>query len=299
MAHHHNHDHDIKNYNKAFAVGILLNSLFVGVEVAYGISSNSLALLADAGHNLSDVLSLFLAWGASLLATKTGPEKRTYGYRKITIIASNISAVLLLLTLGGIAWEAIGRFDKPSEVNTLVMMTVAAIGVGINAITAWLFVSGQKNDLNIKGAFLHMVADAIISLGVVISGLIIMETGLMIIDPIVSILVIVIILISTLGLLKDSFNLAMDATPKSIEISKIKAYLSNLASVTQFHDLHIWALSTTDTALSVHLVVTNTIINNSFLENIQAHLHHHFDIGHATIQLEIDDGTLMHHDPTC
>ncbi|MBW6453825.1 MAG: cation diffusion facilitator family transporter [Methyloprofundus sp.] len=140
MSHH--HDHGIKNYNQAFAIGILLNSLFVGVEVAYGISANSLALLADAGHNLSDVLSLFLAWGASLLAKKTGSEKRTYGYRKITIIASNISAVLLLMTLGGIAWEAISRFDQPSEVNSLVIITVAAIGVGINAITAWLFGSG-------------------------------------------------------------------------------------------------------------------------------------------------------------
>ncbi len=299
MSDHHHHSHAVKNYNKAFALGILLNITFVGVEIAYGLSSNSLALLADAGHNLSDVLSLILAWGASLLSKKSVSETRTYGYRKITIIASNVSAMLLLVTLGGIIWEAIGRFDDPKPVDSLVIITVAAIGVVINSLTAWLFAAGQKHDLNIKGAFLHMVADALISLGVVISGIVIMQTGLMIIDPIISILVVVIILIGTLGLFKDSFNLAIDAVPKAVNIPEIKAYLQSFPAVIQVHDLHVWALSTTETALSVHLVVTNKEIDNDFLHQIQTYLHNHCHVGHATIQLENHSETPMHHDPKC
>jgi len=299
MSHHHSHNHGVKNYNKAFAIGILLNLVFVGVEVAYGLSSASLALLADAGHNLSDVLSLILAWGASLLSKKTASEKRTYGYRKITIIASNISAILLLMTLGGIVWEAVGRFNDPKAVDSLVIIIVAGIGVLINSITAWLFVQGQQQDLNIKGAFLHMVADALISLGVVISGLVIMKTGLMIIDPAISIFVAIIILFGTLGLLKDSFNLAIDAVPEKIDIPEIKTYFSNLSSVTQIHDLHVWALSTTETALSIHLVVTDERISNNFLQQIQSDLHEHYHIEHATIQLEKDSENMLSHDPNC
>jgi cobalt-zinc-cadmium efflux system protein len=299
MSHHHSHNHGVKNYNKAFAIGILLNLVFVGVEVAYGLSSASLALLADAGHNLSDVLSLILAWGASLLSKKTASEKRTYGYRKITIIASNISAILLLMTLGGIVWEAVGRFNEPKAVDSLVIIIVAGIGVLINSITAWLFVQGQQQDLNIKGAFLHMVADALISLGVVISGVVIMKTGLMIIDPAISIFVAIIILFGTLGLLKDSFNLAIDAVPEKIDIPQIKTYFSSLSSVIQIHDLHVWALSTTETALSVHLVVTDELISNDFLQQIQSYLHDHCHIEHATIQLETHDDKTMFHDPKC
>ncbi|MDQ7089454.1 MAG: cation diffusion facilitator family transporter [Methylococcales bacterium] len=297
--HHHHHHHGVQNYNKAFALGIMLNSVFVGIEVAYGLSSSSLALLADAGHNLSDVFSLILAWGASLLSKKSASEKRTYGYRKITIIASNISAILLLMTLGGIVWEAIGRFNEPHEVDSLVIIIVAGIGVIINSVTAWLFVQGQKEDLNIKGAFLHMVADAVISLGVVISGLVIMKTDLMIIDPAISILVAIVILISTMSLLKDSFNLAIDAVPENIAISKIKVYFSSLPSVVNLHDLHVWALSTTETALSVHLVVTDEQISNDFLQKIQHDLHAHYHIEHATIQLEKQAENAMLHDPKC
>jgi len=297
MSHHHHHE--VKNYNKAFAIGILLNIIFVSVEVAYGFSATSLALLADAGHNLSDVLSLILAWGADWLSKKTSSKTRTYGYRKITIIAANVSAILLLMTLGGIVWEAIGRFNEPKAVDSLIIIIVAGIGVVINGITAWLFVQGQHQDLNIKGAFLHMVADAVISLGVVISGVVIMQTGLMVIDPAMSIALAIIIFISTMGLFNDSFNLAIDAVPKKIAMAKLKNYFSELPTVIQLHDLHVWALSTSETALSVHLVVSDNKINNDFLQQIQHELHHHYHIEHATIQLEQDSATTMHHDPKC
>ncbi len=297
MSHHHHHE--VKNYNKAFAIGILLNIIFVGVEVVYGLSAASLALLADAGHNLSDVLSLILAWGADWLSKKTSSETRTYGYRKITIIAANISAILLLMTLGGIVWEAIGRFNEPKAVDSLIIIIVAGIGVVINGITAWLFVQGQHQDLNIKGAFLHMVADAVISLGVVISGVVIMQTGLMVIDPAMSIALAIIIFISTMRLFNDSFNLAIDAVPKKIAMAKLKDYFLERPTVIQLHDLHVWALSTSETALSVHLVVSDNKINNDFLQQIQHELHHHYHIEHATIQLEQDSATTMHHDPKC
>lgn len=299
MSHNHHHHHHSSNYNKAFAIGILLNTAFVVVEVVYGVLSNSLALLADAGHNLSDVFSLLLAWGASLLAKKNATDKRTYGYRKMTIIASNTSAILLLITLGGIAWEAIVRFENPKPVDSLIIMIVAAIGVLINSLTAWLFAAGQKHDLNIKGAFLHMVADAAISFGVVISGFAILQTGLLIIDPIISLLVVAIIVFGTLSLLKESFNLVVDAVPEKIDIAEIKNYFLNLPSVIQMHDLHIWALSTTETALSVHLVVNDELISNDFLHEIQEHLHHHCYIEHATIQLETACDNTMLHDPKC
>ncbi len=296
----HNHHHEVKNYNKAFAIGILLNLTFVAIETGYGIIADSLALLADAGHNLSDVLSLVLGWGASLLSKKSATDKRTFGFRKITIMASLTSAILLLVTLGGIAWEAVSRFNTPKPVDSLIIIVVAAIGVVINSLTAMLFISGQKQDLNIKGAFLHMVADALISLAVVIAGLVIMQTGWVLIDPIISIVVVLIILIGTWGLLRSSFRLAIDAVPEDIDIFQIKQYFNGLDTVVQLHDLHVWALSTTETALSVHLVVTDNLIKNDFLQTIQKHLHDNFHIEHATIQLETEaDDPMHHHDPKC
>lgn len=298
MSHPH-HEHEVKNYDRAFAVGILLNVVFVAIEAGFGFVAGSLALLADAGHNLSDVLSLLLAWGASLLARKAETRTRTYGFRKITIMASFISAVMLLVALGGIAWETVKRFSAPQPVDGTVVIAVAAIGVIINTFTALLFLSGQKHDLNIKGAFLHMAADAAVSLGVVVAGLVIMQTGWFLVDPVISMAIVIIILIGTFGLLRDSFNLSIDAVPRHIDIEKIRDYLSGLDPVCHFHDLHVWALSTTETALSVHIEVNHDLIRNDLLETIQAYLHDHCGIEHATIQVERHTGSQMIHDPQC
>lgn len=284
--HHDHHHHQVSNYNFAFAIGILLNTLFVVIETGYGIMAGSLALIADAGHNLSDVLGLLLAWGASLLATKAATEKRTYGFRKVTIMASLISSVFLLVALGGIAWEAINRFANPSPVEGMTVIVVAAIGVVINTATALLFMSGQKHDLNIRGAFLHMIADAGVSLGVVIAGAIIMFKGWLLIDPAISIFIVAIILIGTWSLLRDSMNLALDSVPDDIDIEGIKKYLTNLDNVSQIHDLHIWALSTTEVALSVHLNMVDDSLSKNFLPEIQQQLHDCFNIEHSTIQVE-------------
>lgn len=292
--HNHDHHHQISNYNFAFAVGVVLNAIFVAIETGYGVAAGSLALIADAGHNLSDVLSLLLAWGAGKLATKPATEKRTYGFRKITIMASLVSAVFLLLALGGIAWEAINRFSNPNPVEGMTVITVAAIGVVINTITALLFMSGQKHDLNIRGAFLHMMADAGVSLGVVVAGIIIMLKGWLVIDPIISLAIVAIILIGTWSLLRDSMNLALDSVPEGVDIAEIKKYLSSLENVSQIHDLHVWAMSTTEVALSVHLKMLDDSLSNDFLPTIQQQLHDSFSIEHSTIQVERqDDGQCL------
>jgi len=286
MSHNHNHSHQVGDYNRAFAIGIALNLIFVVIETIYGVLSDSLALIADAGHNLSDVFSLLLAWGASYLAKKAATEKRTYGLRKATVMASLGSAILLLIALGGIAWEAVNRVSDPAPVEGMTVIVVAAIGVVINTLTALLFVSGQKNDLNIKGAFLHMAADAVVSLGVVVAGLFILFKGWLWIDPVISLVIVVVILIGTLGLLKDSLNYALDAVPDSIDIPELRQYFIGLESVERIHDLHVWPLSTTEIALTVHLVVNDTELDNQFLRNQQQYLHDHFGIAHSTLQIE-------------
>ncbi len=288
----HNHGPQIGNYNRAFAIGAILNIVFVAIEAGYGMFSGSLALIADAGHNLSDVLSLLLAWGASFLASKPATETRTYGFRKVTIMASLVSAILLFVVLGGIAWEAIGRFFNPKPVEGMVVILIAAIGVVVNTLTALLFVSGQKQDLNIRGVFLHMVADAGVSLGVVIAGLCIVIKGWLWIDPVISLLIVVVIFIGTWSLLKNSINFAIDAVPEHIDISEVKRYLTNLDNVYQIHDLHIWPLSTTEFALTVHLVVIDSSLNNDFLQQCQQHLHDYFGIAHSTIQIERRDDAI-------
>ena len=296
MSHTHtHHHHEVNNYNRSFAIGIALNVIFVIIEVSYGLLADSLALIADAGHNLSDVMSLMLAWGANYLATKHPTHKRTYGLRKVTIMASLLSAVLLLVALGGIAWESIERLSSPQPVDGVIIIVVAAIGVVINTVTALLFVKGQKHDLNIRAAYLHMAADAVISLGVVVAGIAIMLTGWLWLDPAISLAIVVIILFGTWRLLRDSINLSIDAVPQSIDVSHIQSYLSDLKNVSDIHDLHVWALSTTETALTVHLVTTCKLIDNCFLEEIQEHLHHHFNIAHTTIQIEneTDDYTCV------
>ncbi len=287
----HDHRHHTANYNRAFVIGIALNMAFVIIEVCYGIWAESLALIADAGHNLSDVVSLLLALGAGMLARKAATEKRTYGFRKATVMASLSSAVLLLVALGGIAREAIHRFANPLPVEGMTIIVVASIGVVINTLTALLFMKGQKDDLNIKGAFLHMAADAGVSLGVVIAGAIIFFKGWLWIDPVISLAVVAVILVGTWGLLKDSMNYAMDAVPDSIDIPALKQYLMDLDDVDRIHDLHVWPLSTTETALTVHLVVVGyTRPDNRFLYGLQQHLHDHFGIAHSTIQIETSSG---------
>lgn len=285
----HNHEHQAA-YNRAFALGILLNVIFVAIELVYGFSAHSMALIADAGHNLSDVLSLLLAWGATLLATRPATEKKTYGFRKATILASLASAILLLVALGGITREAIGRFASPQPVDSITIIIVAAVGLVINTLTALLFYSGQKEDLNIKGAFLHMAADAAVSAGVVVAGTVIYYTGWLLIDPLISILIVVVVLIGTWSLLRDSFNLAIDAVPENIDMPGLRRYLVAHDQVCHVHDLHVWPLSTTETALSVHLVVAGEQLDNNFLHIIHKRLHDDFGIEHATIQVEkVDD----------
>lgn len=291
MSHSHSHHHhEINNYNRSFAIGISLNIIFVVIEMCYGLLADSLALIADAGHNLSDVMSLMLAWGASYLAAKHPTRKRTYGLRKVTIMASLLSAVLLLVALGGIMWESIERLSSPQPVDGVIVITVAAIGVVINTATALLFVKGQAHDLNIRAAYLHMAADAAISLGVVLAGIAIMLTGWLWLDPAISLFIVLAILVGTWHLLRDSINLSIDAVPQGIDVSHIQNYLKGLENISDIHDLHIWALSTTETALTVHLVTTYESIDNAFLQEIQEYLHQHFNIAHSTIQIENEAG---------
>ena len=281
-----NHDHQIGNYNRSFAFGVILNIVFVVIEASYGIFADSLALIADAGHNLSDVASLLLAWGANALSKKAATEKRTYGFRKVTVLASLASAIILFVALGGITWEAIGRFINPKSVEGMTIIVVAGIGVAINTLTALLFVKWQKNDLNIRGAFLHMAADAGVSLAVVVSGILISIRGWLWIDPVISLFIVTVIFFGTWGLLRDSINYTIDAVPKGIDYPGIRRYLTSFHRVNRIHDLHIWALSTTEIALTVHIVVNDNSLDNNFLRKVQQYLHDHFGIEHATIQVE-------------
>ena len=282
----HDHSHHVTNYNRAFAIGILLNAVFIAIEVGYGILADSLALIADAGHNISDVFILLLAWGASVLATTSTTDKRTYGFRKVTIMASLASALFLLVVLGGIALEAVWRFQDPKPVQGMTVIIVAAIGVVINALTAMLFFKDQKHDLNIRGAFLHMAVDAGVSLSVVIAGIFILTKGWLWVDPVISLFIVAVIFYSTWGLLRDSINYTIDAVPRDIDIPEIRRYLLGLEQVERLHDLHVWPLSTSEVALTVHLVINNDSLDNNFLVSIQTHLHDEFGIEHATIQVE-------------
>jgi len=283
---HHGHSHAPANYNSAFAIGVLLNIAFVIIEFGYGMVADSLALIADAGHNLSDVFSLLLAWGAAALASKATTDQRTYGYRKATILAALISAFVLLLALAGIAWEAIDRFTNPQPIAGLTMIIVASVGVVINTITALLFLKGQKEDLNIRGAFLHMAADAIVSLGVVVAGLLILWGNWLWLDPAISLVIVAVVFMSTWGLLRDSLNYAMDAVPRHINTNEVRQYLLDIPEVISIHDLHIWPLSTTTIAMSVHLEIKGEQIHNELLSNIQNYCHMHFGIEHSSIQVE-------------
>lgn len=286
--HSHHHHHAPTDFNRAFAIGVVLNTLFIIAEVIGGFMADSLALLTDAGHNISDVLGLLLAWGASALAGKSSTLRRTYGYSRGTILAALGSGLLLLAAVGAIVFEAIGRLQAPVPTGGAVMMIIAGIGVVINGVTAWLFVSGKDHDLNIRGAFLHMAADAAVSLGVVLAGLAILATGWLWIDPALSILIGLIILLSTWGLLRDSFNLAMDAVPGNIDAEAVREHLLKPQPVIGLHDLHIWAMSTTETALTAHLIVQEPLDQDRLLRQLSHDLQHEFGIGHATLQIERD-----------
>jgi len=282
----HSHEHTInKGHSKAFAIGIGLNIAFVAVEIFYGLIANSSALLADAGHNASDVLSLIFAWTAVWLATIKPKGKYTYGLRKTTILVSILNALLLFGAVIFIGWDAIGKLNDPEPVAGTQVMIVAGIGVLINTMTALLFMKGQKDDLNIKGAFLHMAADAGVSLGVVIAGLLISLTGIQWIDPVMSFIIILVILWGTWRLFTDSIDLALDAVPKHIDLEKVRELLLSTNGIDDIHDLHIWAMSTTRVALTAHLIMPEGYDDN-FISNLQEQLQDKFGIGHTTLQIE-------------
>lgn len=285
----HDHSHGSQNYGKAFGIGIALNTIYVAVELYYGFVANSSALLADAGHNASDVFSLILAWAAIKMAPKRPSKRYTYGLRKTTILASLFNGIIIIAAAGLIAWDAIRKFQSPAEISGNLIMIVAAIGLVVNTGTAFLFWKGQKGDLNIRGAFLHMAADAGVTLGVLLGGLAIKYTDLSWIDPALSLIIVVVILYSAWGLLRDSLKIAIDAVPKNIDIDEVEEFLQNLEGVEDVHDLHIWAMSTTETALSTHLVVPDEH-SDKFIYKVREKLHEKFEITHSTIQIEKEFG---------
>jgi cobalt-zinc-cadmium efflux system protein len=294
MAHHHDHSpahghaghsHAPDNFGFAFAVGVALNTAFVAAELIFGYAANSLALISDAVHNFSDVIALLLAWAGGWLARKRPTQQHTYGYRRASILAALVNAGLLLIAVGGIAVEAIDRIQAPADVAGRTVVWVAALGIVVNGATALLFMRGRHGDLNIRGAYLHMAADAGVSLGVVVAACVIMLTGWQWVDPAISLCIAAVVLASGWGLARDSVNLALDGVPKGIELADVKDYLSRLDGVTEVHDLHIWAMSTNETALTAHLVRPGGY-EDSFLHGVCEQLSHRFNIQHATLQIE-------------
>ncbi|MBD2432801.1 MULTISPECIES: cation diffusion facilitator family transporter [Fischerella] len=285
MHHHHGHHHQ-PTYNRAFVIGIILNMGFVIVEAVFGFLTNSLALTADAGHNLSDVLGLILAWGASWLVRRRPTKRYTYGLRRSSILAALVNACLLLVAMGAIAIEAIERLGSPKPIAGGTIITVALVGIVINGITAGMFISGKDKDLNIKAAFLHMVADALVSFGVVLAGVAIMVTNWLWFDPVISLIIVVVILVGTWRLLSQSLDLVLDAVPQGIDLAAVRTYLAELSGVVAVHDLHIWAMSTTESALTAHLVMLTGNPGDAFLCRVAMDLHDKFGIEHTTIQIE-------------
>jgi len=286
---HQAHGHGAPDYGRAFAIGIALNLAYLAGEASAGVLSHSLALLADAGHNLSDVLGLGLAWGAAVLSRRSPSGRFTYGLKSSSILAALANAVILLVVTGGIGWEALLRFADPVPVNSAVMVWVAVAGIAVNGGTALLFASGRERDLNIKSAFMHMAADALVTTGVVVAGIVIGLTGWLRLDPAVCLVVSVVIIVGTWGLLKDSVGLALDAVPEAVDPAAVRAHLAALPGVTALHDLHIWGMSTTETALTCHLVMSGGHPGDAALNAITQDLHRRFGIVHATIQIELGD----------
>ena len=284
--HGHGHSHAPKDFGNAFLIGVILNSVFVVVEAVYGWISGSMALIADAGHNLSDVMALLLAWGASVAAKKPPTQRFTYGFKSSTILAALANAGLLLVAIGAITFETLHRIAEPAPVEGMTMVIVAGIGIVINTGTALLFLRGREHDINIRGAFLHMAADALVSLGVVIAGVAILFSGATWIDPLVSLLIVAVIAWGTWGLLKDSVAMSLLGVPKGISESGVRSYLAGLEGVSEIHELHIWPMSTTETALTAHLVMPGGHPGDTFLKQVGDELEQKHRIGHATIQIE-------------
>jgi len=286
----HNHSHASQpradRFDRAFALGVALNTGFVLAEWVFGVLAHSLALIADASHNLGDVLGLLLAWGAAALARRLPSPRFTYGLRSSTILAALANAGLLLVITGGIAWEALLRFRNPAGVDAPIVIWVAAIGVVVNTATAMLFLSGRKKDLNLRGAFLHMAADAAVSLGVVIVGLLTLATGWPWLDPAVSLAIVAVILLGTWGLLRDAIRLALHAVPDGVDPAVVRRVLKQQSGVTDVHDLHIWGMSTTETAMTAHLVMPAGHPGDTFISELAERMDRDFGIAHTTLQVE-------------
>lgn len=288
--HHHGHAHEPqKDFSAAFAIGTLLNLGIVVLQVVYGLIAHSTALLADAGHNLGDVLGLLVAWTAASLARRPATARFTYGWRGSSIVAALLNSSFLMVVMGGIAWQAVERFSAPVPVHGRIVMAVAAAGILINGLSAWLFAAGRKGDLNVRGAFQHMLSDALVSCGVVCAGAAIVYTGKAWIDPAVTLVIVAIIVYGTWGLLSDSFRMALAAVPGGINPAAVSDYLCGLAAVSRIHDLHIWPMSTTETALTCHLVTPGGYPGDEFTLEIARELQRRFNIQHTTVQVEVTD----------
>jgi len=278
--------HAPASFGRAFAIGITLNTLFVAIEFGFGFVSNSVALMADAGHNLGDVLGLGVAWAASVLVRRAPSSRFTYGLRGSSILAALANAVLLMIAVGAISLEAVQRLMHPEPVSEWTIVVVAAIGILINGATAMLFASGSKSDINIRGAFTHMAADALVSVGVVVAALVIMLTGWLWLDPLVSLGINVVIVWGTWGLLRDSIHMSLAAVPDGIDPKAVRGFLMQQPGVSSVHDLHIWSMSTTETAMTAHLVMPAGAPGDGFLHHVCDELEEDFGIGHATVQIE-------------
>jgi cobalt-zinc-cadmium efflux system protein len=287
--HDHAHHHGPTANGTAFAVGIALNLGFVAVEVVYGVLSHSVALLADAGHNFGDVLGLGLAWGATALANLRPSARRTFGFRRTTIVASVANALILLFVTGGLTWESVRRLVHPEPAQGRTMIVVSLVGAVVNAASALLFMAGSKKDLNLRSAFLHLASDAVLALGVALAGGVILFTGWLWLDPAASIALALAILAGTWSLMRKSLNLMLDAVPEGIDPGEVKTFLGALPGVVEVHDLHIWAMSTTETALTAHLVMPGAGCAPTFLTSACQQLHDRFEIDHATLQIDPED----------
>lgn len=291
MSHHHHHDHQENNISRAFKIGIVINIGFIVAEVVYGQLSNSLALLADAGHNFGDVIALIFSWIAIFLAKKKPTYKFTYGLKRSTILIALFNTLIILLAAVLIGWEAINRVQGSVAIYSSNVIIVATIGIFINGFTAWLFVKDKGHDINIKSTFLHFIADALVSAGVVVAGIIMLYTNYYWVDSVISILIVVVISYSSIHLLIEAVNLALDGVPKQIEIDKVHQFLMEQPGVESIHDLHVWGLSTTEVALTAHLVV-NDAAEDELLNQVVNGLHDQFGIEHSTVQIDKSDSDI-------
>jgi len=280
------HDDAPTDFGRAFAIASVLNIALVVAQVVFGVLANSVALIADAGHNLGDVLGLLLAWGAHGMARWQPTQRYTYGFRSASILVALFNGIILMVATGAIAWEALRRLAGTAEVGGVTVMIVAAIGIVVNGVSAWLLMAGRRGDLNVRGAFLHLLGDAAISFGVVVAGAVIYLTGWNRLDPLASLVISVLIVWGTWGLLRESIMMSLDAVPQGIDRSRVEDYLRRLPGVTEVHDLHIWAMSTTETALTVHLVIPGGHPGDGFMAEVCKELRARYHVHHATIQIE-------------